>query len=56
MHSKFGPILLIVIGAVFLAANLGVFSVRELGALTAKYWPVILIVVGAIGLFTGRRK
>ncbi|MDE2047021.1 MAG: hypothetical protein KGJ44_01290 [Betaproteobacteria bacterium] len=56
MHSKVGPIVLIVLGAIFLAGNLGWLSMRELGALTARYWPVILIVVGAIGLLSGRRK
>jgi Flp pilus assembly protein protease CpaA len=55
MQSKIGPLILIVIGAVFLAANLGLFSIHDLGALTAKYWPVILIAVGAIGLLTGRK-
>jgi hypothetical protein len=56
MHSKWGPIVLIIIGVVILGANLGWFSSRELGALAATYWPVILIVIGAVGLITGRTR
>jgi hypothetical protein len=54
MHSKWGPIVLIIIGVVILGANLGWFSSQELRALAATYWPVILIVIGAVGLITGR--
>jgi lia operon protein LiaF len=56
MHSKFGPIVLILVGAVFLLANLGIFNAQKLGAMLSTYWPVILIVVGLIGLLTGRKR
>jgi uncharacterized membrane protein len=55
MHSKFGPIVLIVIGLVFLLMNLGVLNQHVFKELISTYWPVILIVVGAIGLITGRK-
>ena len=41
-RGVFGGVALIVIGAVFLASNLGLFSWFDWG----KYWPVILIVLG----------
>ncbi len=56
MHSKFGPIVLILVGAVFLLANLGIFNAQKLGALFTTYWPVILIAIGLVGLLTGRKR
>ena len=40
-----GAIILIVLGVLFLLANLGL--VPQLGSLIAKWWPLILIAVGA---------
>lgn len=55
MHSKFGPIVLIVLGLIFLLVNLGYLNQQIFKQVISTYWPVILIVVGAIGLFTGRK-
>lgn len=44
MRSNVGAIVLIVLGAVFLASNLG--YVPRLGELLRVWWPLILIVVG----------
>jgi hypothetical protein len=41
------PVLLILLGIVFLLNNLEIFELRRL----ARYWPVILIVLGAYMLF-----
>ena len=47
-HSLFGPLVLIVLGLLFLLANLG--WIPHLGALFARWWPVILIAVGVTQL------
>jgi hypothetical protein len=39
-----GAVILIVLGVLFLLANLGL--VPQLGSLIAKWWPLILIAVG----------
>jgi hypothetical protein len=44
MRSKISAWILIVLGALFLASNLG--WIPRLGPLLAQWWPVILIVVG----------
>ena len=44
MKSKLTPILLIVIGVLFLLANLG--WIPQLGPILRQCWPVILIAVG----------
>jgi hypothetical protein len=43
--SKIGALILIVLGVLFLLANLG--WIPRLGPLFAQWWPVILIAVGA---------
>lgn len=50
MRYRVGPWILIFIGVVFLANNLGVLSLHELKPLLAKWWPAILIVVGVAGV------
>ena len=47
MHAKsrFGALILIVLGVLFLLGNLGL--IPHVGPLLAKWWPLILIVVGA---------
>ena len=42
--SLIGPVILIVLGVVFLLSNLGLLP--PLGTLLVKWWPLILIVVG----------
>ena len=53
--SKFGAIVLILIGGIFLLVNLGFLPVAELKALLAQWWPVILIVIGVWMLVRPRR-
>jgi hypothetical protein len=54
-HSSAGPIVLILIGGIFLLINLGILPVAELKALLAKWWPVFLIVIGVWQLTRPRR-
>jgi hypothetical protein len=51
-RAGFGAIVLIVLGALFLLANLGV--IPRLGPLFATWWPLILIGVG-VSLLLRRR-
>jgi hypothetical protein len=50
MRSKFGAVVLIVVGTLFLITNLGIFPAAELKALLAKWWPLILIFIGVWNL------
>jgi hypothetical protein len=49
-RSFAGPIVLIVMGVVFLMGNLHMLSWRRLGTLFAHYWPALLILWGVIKL------
>lgn len=50
-HRSFaGPVVLIVLGAVFLLGNLGYVGWGRLAHLFAQYWPVLLILWGMIKL------
>jgi hypothetical protein len=50
-HRSFaGPIVLIVIGTVFLLSTMGVLRIEHLGFLFAHYWPLLLILWGVIKL------
>jgi lipopolysaccharide export LptBFGC system permease protein LptF len=40
------PIILIVVGLLFLASNLGYLQWHELRAFLATWWPLILIAIG----------
>lgn len=44
------PVILIVLGVVFLASNLGMISFGELRQLLGTWWPLILIAIGIAGL------
>ncbi len=44
MRSKAGAVILIVVGVLFLLANLG--WIPQLGPILRQWWPVILIAVG----------
>jgi len=55
MKFPLWPILLIVLGAAFLAANLGLVSFGELRQLLGTWWPLILIAVGIGGLLRRQR-
>ena len=47
-NAKFGALVLIVLGVLFLLGNFGV--IPRLGPLMAQWWPVILIAVGVFVL------
>ena len=49
MRSRFSAVVLILIGVLFLLANLGL--VPRLGPLLREWWPLILIVLGVGLLF-----
>ncbi len=44
------PIVLIILGVLFLAHNLGYLRFAELKDIIATWWPLILIAVGAAAL------
>jgi lia operon protein LiaF len=45
-RSVIAPLILIVLGVLFLLSNLGLLP--DLGPLFARWWPLILIAVGAL--------
>ena len=49
-RSFAGPIVLIILGIVFLLGTMRVLSVGKLAHLFASYWPVLLILWGVIKL------
>jgi hypothetical protein len=48
------PIVLIVVGVLFLAYNLGYVKFSELKDIIGTWWPVILIALGIAGLVQRR--
>lgn len=51
-HRSFaGPLVLIIVGTVFLLGTMRVLSVGRLAHLFASYWPVLLILWGVIKIF-----
>ncbi len=50
-HSYAGPIVLIIIGIVFLMGTMGMLDMADFGHWFAHYWPVLLILWGVIKLF-----
>ncbi len=55
MRSHIGAIILILLGALFLAINLDIAPADQLKALLAQWWPLILIAVGFVVLARPRR-
>src|SRR5215831_4907658 len=49
-RSTAGPVVLIVLGVLFLLGNLGYLSWSRLGYLFARYWPLLIILWGVIKL------
>ncbi|MGD0757908.1 MAG: DUF5668 domain-containing protein, partial [Candidatus Sulfotelmatobacter sp.] len=49
-RSFAGPVVLIIVGVVFLLGNMHLLSWSSLGIWFAHYWPVLLIVWGVIKL------
>jgi len=52
MKSNVGPIVLIVLGVVFLANNLGLLRFFDFWDVLSTWWPLILIAVGVGGLLS----
>jgi uncharacterized integral membrane protein len=50
MRFRFGAIVIIILGIIFLLINLDIAPAAELKALLAQWWPLILIVVGVLAL------
>jgi len=58
-RSLAGPIVLIVLGVVFLLGNIGYLTWPSIGRLFARYWPVLIIIWGLVKLlehFRARRE
>jgi Domain of unknown function (DUF5668) len=49
------PIVLIVLGLLFLAYNLGYLKFSELKDIVGTWWPLILIALGIVGLAQQRK-
>jgi hypothetical protein len=49
------PIVLIVLGLLFLAYNLGYLRFSELKEIVGTWWPLILIALGVAGLVQQRK-
>src|SRR4051812_12635851 len=54
-RSLAAPIVLIVLGVIFLLVNFAYLSWFQLGHYFARYWPVLLIVWGVVKLFETRQ-
>jgi hypothetical protein len=50
------PVILIVVGVVLLAQNLGFIHFAQLRAILAIWWPAILIVIGVAALMQNKGK
>jgi hypothetical protein len=50
------PIVLIILGVLFLAHNLGYIGFRQLRELLGTWWPLILIAVGVASLVNREKK
>ncbi len=53
---KVWPVILIVLGVLFLAHNLGYLPFRDLRELIGTWWPLILIAVGVAHLLAREKK
>src|SRR6476661_2390745 len=54
-RSIAGPVVLIVLGIVFLMGTMGMLHWLTLGQLYARYWPVLIILWGVIKLVEHQR-
>lgn len=54
MKHKIGPIILIVLGVVFLANNLDLLRFFDIWGVLSTWWPLILIAVGVGGLLSNK--
>lgn len=56
MQFRVGPLVLIVVGVLFLLSNFGLLHLRELFHQMGTWWPVILIAIGVAGLMGGKKR
>ncbi len=49
-RSIAGPVVLIVMGILFLMGTMGIMDIHHLGSLFARFWPALLILWGALKL------
>src|SRR5215470_18898735 len=54
-RSMTGPVILILLGALFLLGNMHVLSWGRIGVLFAHYWPLLLILWGVLKLVEYQR-
>jgi DUF4097 and DUF4098 domain-containing protein YvlB len=54
-RSMSGPIILIIVGLIFLLGNMHLLSWNRLGVLFAHYWPLLLILWGCLKLYEHQR-
>ncbi len=50
MRANFGPVILILFGALLLLSNLDILPLGKVKALAATWWPLLLIVIGVVQL------
>ena len=55
MRWHIGPVILIVIGVIFLLINLDLAPAAEIKKLLAQWWPLLLIAVGIAAIMRPRR-
>jgi hypothetical protein len=53
---KVWPVVLIALGVLFLAHNLGYIGMRQLRELLSTWWPLILIAVGVASLLNREKR
>src|SRR5271169_6828579 len=49
-RSIAGPVILILMGALFLLGTMGILEIHSLGSLFARFWPALLILWGVLKL------
>src|SRR5260370_38939567 len=49
-RSIAGPVVLILMGVLFLCGTMGILEIHSLGRLFARFWPALLILWGALKL------
>lgn len=55
MNFRIGPVVLIVLGVLFLLSNLGILQIRHLVNAMGTWWPLILIAVGVVSLIGSKK-
>ncbi len=50
MRVNFGPVILILVGALLLLSNLDILPLGKVKDFAGTWWPLILIIIGALQL------